>query len=120
MAGMIDAAIVRETLGGSWDVACAANMLLAGQWFVTPTWNMVENSGLAHGTHADGAPAWELHWEPEHAPSGPIRYAPAELDERVLGAYRSFFADAGAGPLARAGKTLARWREARRRRATAP
>ena len=64
MAGMIQAAVVDETLGGSWDVVCAANMLLDRRYFVTPTWNMVENSGLEEGTHADGAPRWELDWEP--------------------------------------------------------
>lgn len=117
MAGMIDAAVVRETLGGSWDVACAVNMLLEGQWFVTPTWNMVENSGLVQGTHADGDPGWELAWEPEHAPAGPVRFAPPSLDEHLLTAYRKFFSlGAAVGPLQRAGSAIARRRAARRLR----
>ena len=119
MAPMIEAAIVNETLGGSWDVACATNMLLDGRYFVTPTWNMVENSGLEHGTHADGAPQWELTWEegPAGWPGAPLRFAPPVLDEGVLGEYRRFFAgDLTGGPLARSGAAIARWRAARRLR----
>jgi hypothetical protein len=119
MPGMIVAAVLDETLGGSWDVVCAANMLLQGTSFVTPTWNMVENSGLEHGTHADGAPAWELSWEtrPPQWPPAPLRFASVGYDESVLAAYRRFFAgDLGGGPLRRTGGSIARWREARRLR----
>jgi hypothetical protein len=89
--GMIEAAILKETLHGSWDVVCNANMLLRGQYFVTPTWNMIENTGLARGTHSDRAPRWELHWEPQHRPTREIRFAPVEESEVVLSAYRRFF-----------------------------
>ncbi len=89
--GMIQAAVVDETLHGSWDVVCNANMLLRGQYFVTPTWNMVENTGLASGTHSDRPPPWELHWEPQHRPTREIRFAPVEESEPVLAAYRHFF-----------------------------
>jgi hypothetical protein len=117
MAGMIDAAVVTETLRGSWDVVCATNMLLEGSSFVTPTWNMVENSGLAHGTHADGAPSWELTWEPrpDPGPGEPLRFAPFGFDEQVLGTYRRFFAGSPkGGPLAGAAVAVARRWGARR------
>lgn len=89
--GMIDAAVVKETLPGSWDVVCNTNMLLRGQYFVTPTWNMTENTGLGQGTHSDRPPPWELHWESQHRPTGEIRFAPVEESEAVLAAYRHFF-----------------------------
>ncbi len=117
MAGMIEAAIVNETLGGSWDVVCAANMLLDRRYFVTPTWNMVENSGLEEGTHADGAPRWKLTWEPGPVgwPDAPLRFAPPVLDERILADYRRFFSGALAGgPMRRARVAITRWRGARR------
>lgn len=94
MPWMIHAAITEESMGGSWDVTCAANMLLDGQYFVTPTWNMVENSGLLEGTHQTGqAPAWTLAWESEQRPDlAALRFPPVVEDERVLRAYRRFFA----------------------------
>jgi hypothetical protein len=119
MAAMIIDSVVHETLAGSWDVVCATNMLLDRQLFVTPVWNMVENSGLAHGTHADGAPPWELAWEPPpaHVVAGSVRFAPVGPDERVLAAYRRFFTSyAGSGPLGRAGAAVHRWRASRRLR----
>lgn len=94
MPWMIERAVVEESLTGSWDVACAANMLLHDQYFVTPTWNMVENSGLTEGTHqVAGAPAWTLAWEPEHRPTlGDLKFAPLAEDPRVLRTYVRFFA----------------------------
>ena len=94
MAWMIHAAIEEESMGGSWDIDCAASMLLDDQYFVTPTWNMVENSGLSGGTHDTGRPpAWTLAWEPEHRPDiGALRLPPVAEDKRVLRAYRRFFA----------------------------
>jgi hypothetical protein len=120
MPGMVREAVVTETLTGSWDVVCAASMLLRGQYFLTPTWNMVENTGLDEGTHFDQAPHWELRWEPDHGPrpGGEIRFPPIETDERVLKEYRRFFAreGAGRGTLARARVAAARWRTMRRSR----
>jgi hypothetical protein len=122
MPGMLHAAIVTGTLTGSWDVLCAANMLLRDQYLVTPTWNMVENTGLSDGTHFDRAPAWELRWEPERAPSPErISFAPVETDERVLSAYLRFLAGQGGehSTLERARLAAARWRTTRRLRRAA-
>jgi hypothetical protein len=93
MPGMVHDAVVTERLTGSWDVVCAANMLLHGRYFVTPVWNMVENTGLVEGTHSSGAPAWTLAWEPEHRPAlESVSFAPVAEDGRVLRAYLRFFA----------------------------
>jgi hypothetical protein len=119
MPGLIEGAVVSETLHGSWDVICAANMLLSDQYFVTPAWNMVENTGLADGAHSSQAPSWELRWEPDHRPGlHEIRFSPIEVDERVLTEYRRFFTagDANGGALARARLAAARWRTMRRLR----
>jgi hypothetical protein len=119
MPGMVNEAIVTGSLRGSWDVVCAANMLLRGQHFVTPVWNMVENTGLAEGTHFDQAPPWQLRWEPNHRPRlQDMRFAPIAADERVLSGYRRFFRheDAGRGALAQARVATARWRTMRRLR----
>jgi hypothetical protein len=93
MSWMIHAAIEDESMSGSWDVDCAASMLLDDQYFLTPTWNMVENSGLGTGTHDTGRPpAWTLAWEPQHRPDlRALRLPPVAEDERVLRAYRRFF-----------------------------
>jgi hypothetical protein len=92
MPRMIDQAVVKETLGGAWDTFCATNMLLSGQCFVTPTWNMVDYAGYDDGTHHSGEPDWTLRWEAERRPRSvqEIRFAPAELDARVLAAYLDF------------------------------
>jgi hypothetical protein len=94
MPGMVDAAIVSETLAGSWDVVCAANMLLRGQYVVTPAWNMVENTGLAEGAHHGGRPpSWTLAWEPAQKPElEALRFAPVGEDSRILESYLAFFA----------------------------
>jgi hypothetical protein len=116
MPGMVNEAVVTGSLTGSWDVVCAANMLLRGQYFVTPAWNMVENTGLSEGTHFNQAPPWQLGWEPDHRPRlQDIRFAPIAADERVLKAYRRFFTReiAGRGALAQARLGAARWRTMR-------
>ncbi|HEX4034144.1 MAG TPA: hypothetical protein VHX66_06855 [Solirubrobacteraceae bacterium] len=115
MPWMIRAAIEDESMGGSWDVDCAASMLLDDQYFVTPTWNMVENSGLSEGTHDTGRPpAWKLAWEPEYRPDlGALRLPPVAEDERVLRAYRRFFA---LGPRRAVMAALPRLRSAAERR----
>ena len=94
MGWLIERAVVDESLPGAWDVSCAANMLLHDLYFVTPTWNMVENGGLLEGTHQAGhALAWSLVWESEHRPErDSLRFAPVGEDARVLQAYRKFFA----------------------------
>jgi hypothetical protein len=115
MPWLIREAVVEESLGGSWDVDCAANMLLRGQYFVTAAWNMVENSGQLEGTHgSERAPKWTLAWEGEHAPAdgAPARFAPVAEDEHILEAYRAFFAP---GPRQVLAASLARLRSALRR-----
>jgi hypothetical protein len=94
MPWMIEKAVIEESLTDAWDISCAANMLLHDLYFVTPTWNMVENSGLLEGTHSTGrAPAWRLAWEPENRPGlDALRFAPVAEDARVLRAYVRFFA----------------------------
>jgi hypothetical protein len=115
--------IVKGTLSGAWDVLCAANMLLDDRVFVTPTWNMVQNIGLEHGTHAQGTPDWSLVWEPPPPgwAAGEVRFAPAQLDDRVLRAYRRFFKQhSGDGRLGRADAAFARWRAVRLLRSSRP
>jgi hypothetical protein len=92
MADLIKRAVVTETLTGAWDVVCATNMLMRGQFFVTPTWNMVENRGLVEGTHTSGvAPAWDLRWETALQPAlEQLRFAPVGEDARVLTEYLRF------------------------------
>jgi hypothetical protein len=89
---MIDEAVVEETLGGAWDVFCAANMLVAGQSFITPVWNMVRYAGYGEGTHHTGDPGWDLRWEDEWRPAqvSEIRFCPEEIDEHLLAAYLRF------------------------------
>ena len=87
---MIRSAVVNSTLTGAWDVYCAANMIVNGQHFVIPTWNMVENTGLASGTHPM-TPRWRLRWEVESRPDGETyRFPPPVVDERILKCYRIF------------------------------
>lgn len=52
-------------LTGCWDVFFYMNMLLNKQSFVWPKFNMVVNTGLTEGSHANGAeqPHWKLRWE---------------------------------------------------------
>lgn len=119
LPAMIHETIVTESLTGSWDVLCATNMLLTGRGFVTPAWNMVENTGLSEGTHAAETPAWQLRWEHEHCPApGAIRFAPPQPDPRVLDAYLRFFEhrDEGGGAIVRVRGAAARWRSQRRAR----
>jgi hypothetical protein len=121
MPAMIEGAVVSETLHGSWDVVCALNMLLREQFFVTPAWNMVENTGLSDGTHSSQAPSWELRWETDHRRGADeIRFPPVEEDRRVLKEYRRFFTrdDAVGGTLAQARLAAARWRTMRKLRRT--
>lgn len=92
MPWMVRGAVIDETLSGAWDVVCATNMLLHGQYFVTPAWNMVENTGFVVGTHSNGPPPWELVWERDRRPhDGRIRFAPIEEYEPILREYLRFF-----------------------------
>lgn len=88
---MVRAGLVEKTLAEPWDVCVAATMVLNGQSFVVPTWNMVENIGLQSGTHPHDVP-WVLRWEVEHRPPHrPFLFPPgAELDARILKAFRVF------------------------------
>jgi hypothetical protein len=115
LPAMIHDAVLTETLGGSWDVFCATNMLLEGSGFVTPTWNMVENSGLEEGSHAAGPSGLKLDWERDQAPAiDGLRFAPAAPNEQILRAYRRFFNEAAGGPLARLRTSVAGRRATRR------
>ena len=93
MLWMVRGAVIDETLGGPpFDVVCATNMLLHGQYFVTPAWNMVENTGFVVGTHSNGTPPWELVWERDRRPhDGRVRFAPIEEYEPILREYLRFF-----------------------------
>ena len=88
MPMMVRDAIFTETLGGSWDVVCNTNMLLRGQYFVTPRWNMIENTGFADGAHFGGPPPWHLAWERDRRPAGDVRFAPLEECAPILRDYR--------------------------------
>jgi hypothetical protein len=103
MPSMVDQAVVKETLGGAWDAFCATNVLLRGQDFVTPAWNMVENTGVSGGSHQHGKQYRKLAWEPDRRPPPErIRFAPVEEDDRILDGFRSYFAPRGVrGALAR-------------------
>ena len=62
------------TLSGGWDVYCSLNMILNNQYFIYPTRNMIENTGVTEGTHASsGKPAYELKWS-ANVNSGEIRF----------------------------------------------
>jgi 2-polyprenyl-3-methyl-5-hydroxy-6-metoxy-1,4-benzoquinol methylase len=63
LASMVNA-LTEGSLQGGWDVYCCVNILLNNQYFIWPTWNQIENFGLAEGTHAgQGLPRWKLAWE---------------------------------------------------------
>lgn len=92
MPGMVEGAVIAGTLSGSWDVVCATNMLLRSQYFITPAWNMVENTGLSSGTHFSAPPPWELAWERDRRPpEGRVRFAPVEESAPILREYLRFF-----------------------------
>jgi hypothetical protein len=62
--------IIRGEIHGGWDVYCGINMRLNKQSFIWPVWNMVENSGLKEGTHAnERSIIWELVWEDRCLPN---------------------------------------------------
>ena len=86
---LIHDAVVTEKLGGAWDVVCNTNMLLHGQYFVAPAWNMIENTGFEDGTHFSGPPPWRLAWERDRRPAD-IRFAPGEECEPILRDYLRF------------------------------
>ncbi|MFW9877877.1 MAG: methyltransferase domain-containing protein [Candidatus Thorarchaeota archaeon] len=51
------------TLSGGWDVYYGLNMIANNQYFVYPTRNMIENTGISKGTHASSEkPAYKLKW----------------------------------------------------------
>ena len=91
LAYMVRAGLVERTLVEPWDVCVAASMILNGQTFVVPTWNMVDNIGLDSGTHPHDVP-WVLRWEVEHRPvERPYQFPPAgEIDPAILKAFRVF------------------------------
>lgn len=92
MPAMVQA-VLEGSLPGSWDVHCAITMILNRQWTVWPWWNMVENAGFSEGEHATGVPSWSLSWE--RGPDRDRLHLPDEIvvDEEVLTAFLSFFAD---------------------------
>jgi hypothetical protein len=87
---MVRSGLILGTLAEPWDVCCSASMVLNGQFFVVPTWNMVENIGMDSGVHPHGVP-WTLRWEEEHRPDlERLLLPPPEVDRRILKSYRVF------------------------------
>ncbi|MDD5528275.1 MAG: glycosyltransferase family A protein [Patescibacteria group bacterium] len=78
--------LINGALYGCWDVFCSVNMLLNKQFFVWPSYNMVENSGLYEGTHASGKPrTWELKWDKEKFPQlGRLRFPETEKEQEEM------------------------------------
>ena len=61
-------------LTDSWAVPCGLNMIVNTQYFIYPTRNMIENTGMGKGTHASSEkPAYELKWS-ANVNSGKIRF----------------------------------------------
>ena len=89
---------MNRSLAEAWDVDCAASMLLGGQLFVCPTWNMVENIGLATGTHPQ-AQSKGFRFEPEHRPTDldRLRWPPVDPDPRVAKGFQIFTENPGGG-----------------------
>ena len=96
MAWMLRKRLVQRSLAGAWDVDCAASMLLGSQLFVCPTWNMVENIGLATGTHHQ-APSKGFRFEPEHGPDDlkRLRWPPVDPDPRIAKGFQIFTENQG-------------------------
>jgi len=94
LTALVDAAIVRRELPGAWDVFCAASMLVKGQVFMAPAWNLVENTGFTSGTHfSSSPPRWELTWErPPRRVGVEPRLPPPLVDARILRAWLAFAA----------------------------
>jgi len=92
MEGMVKE-LKSGSLHGGWDIYCALNILLNGQYFVWPRKNMIENGGFTDGTHAGTEPpAWSLQWEADRKFAKDLK-APKDLvlDNRVSRGFRSFF-----------------------------
>jgi len=84
--------LVNGEVHGAWDINCAASLILNEQFVAWPTHNMVDNTGLLVGTHANGqAPPWELAWEKRYL-KGVLRL-PATITEqpRIRSAFLQFF-----------------------------
>ncbi len=80
------------SLKGSWDVCCAANMLVNQQYFVWPSWNMVRNTGLLGGTHSsEHLPGWELRWE--GAPKSLKLPRQISVNDKIMTEFLDFFAE---------------------------
>jgi 2-polyprenyl-3-methyl-5-hydroxy-6-metoxy-1,4-benzoquinol methylase len=61
-------------LSGGWDVYCSLNIVVNNQYFIYPTKNMIENTGMSKGTHASsGNQGYELKWS-ANINSGKIRF----------------------------------------------
>ena len=61
-------------LSGGWDVYCSLNMIVNNQYFISPTRNLIENTGMTEGTHAHSEkPPYELKWSAD-INSGKIRF----------------------------------------------
>ncbi len=74
MVGMYNS-LKTGKLSGGWDVYCSLNMVVNNQYFIYPTMNMIENTGMTKGTHASsGKPGYELKWS-EHISPNNIRFS---------------------------------------------
>lgn len=93
--GMV-AALTSGSLRGGWDVYCCANIVLNQQYVVWPTWNQIENYGLAEGTHAGhGMPSWQLSWERSYQPRISDLRLPdkVESNQVIMNQFLEFFVE---------------------------
>ncbi len=84
-------ALLDDNLTGCWDVFVLIHMLLNNKLFVWPRYNMVTNTGLLEGSHANGiAPSWKLKWETNPSTGWKLP-GHAKVDENILRDFRQFF-----------------------------
>jgi len=85
-------------LHGCWDVVFSVNMALKKQDFVWPKYNLVQNAGLAEGSHSDGSVDWKLEWE---TPDETLTTMPSELEQNpdILKAFKRYFRSNVKAPL---------------------
>ena len=83
-----------DKLADSWAVPCGLNMIINNQYFVYPTRNMIENTGMTEGTHVRSEkPAYELKWS-EPIGLNKIRFPEQViLNEKIKKGMNDFFAN---------------------------
>ncbi len=76
--------LISGQVHGAWDINCGASLLSNRQRVVWPAFNMVINTGLLEGTHANGeAPPWELKWE-QRKQKGGYKFPPSVIKNEEL------------------------------------